>query len=121
VLARPCSRAVAAQKPLAEARCAATALVNLTADARAAEAALEKGAVERAMEHVRDPGRAELRGLMARRARAVSLWLCVLRRARCALQVMLLANLTVSPAGAALMLQQGKGVLEGATPPAADA
>jgi len=95
--------------------------VNLTADARAAEAALEKGAVERAMEHVRDPGRAELRGLMARRARAVSLWLCVLRRARCALQVMLLANLTVSPAGAALMLQQGKGVLEGAPPPAADA
>jgi len=36
-----------------------------------------------------------------------------------AVQVMLLANLTVSPAGVVLMLQQGKGVLEGAAWPAA--
>ncbi len=55
----------AAQKQLPEARCAATALVNMTGDRRAAEAALEKGAVERAMEHVRDDERAELRGLLA--------------------------------------------------------
>ena len=90
--------------------------MNLTADARAAEAALEKGAVERAMEHIRDPERAELRSFMARPER------CTLRRrayaARrcvgCCAQAMLLANLTVSPAGVALMLQQGKGVLEGA-------
>ena len=68
------------------------ALVNLTGDGRAAAAALEKGAVERAMEHVRDGERAELRGLL----------------------VMLLANLTVTPAGCALLLQEGKGALEGA-------
>ena len=36
-----------------------------------------------------------------------------------AVQVMLLANLTVSPAGVMLMLQHGKGVLEGAVWPVA--
>jgi hypothetical protein len=40
--------------------------VNLTGNPRAAEAALEKGAIERAMEHVRDAERAELRGLLVR-------------------------------------------------------
>ena len=92
--------------------------MNLTADARAAEAALEKGAVERAIEHIRDPERAELRSFMARlerekfRRRADAACRCV---GCSAAQVMLLANLTVSPAGVALMLQQGKGVLEGAS------
>ena len=61
-----CARWLKTQKPLAEARCAATALVNLTADARAAAAALEKGGVERAMEHIHDPERAELRSLLVR-------------------------------------------------------
>ncbi len=51
---------------MAEARCAATALVNLTGDARAAEAARDKGAIERAMEHIRDAERDELRQLLVR-------------------------------------------------------
>jgi hypothetical protein len=115
------------QKPLAEARCAATALVNLTGDPRAAEAALEKGAIERAMEHVRDGERAELRSLLVRAAATavggIGGCTCWPTHGTLTLsapstppgsQVMLLANLTVSPAGAALFLQQGKGALEGA-------
>jgi hypothetical protein len=37
------------------------------------------------------------------------------RRVCTAHQVMLLANLMVSPTGAALLLQEGKGALEGAS------
>jgi hypothetical protein len=90
----------------------------MTGDRRAAEAALEKGAVERAMEHVHDDERAELRGLLASVLAAQPLCLLAARVADAACvrtQVMLLANLTVSPAGAALLLQEGKGALEGAS------
>ncbi len=82
----------ASQKRADEARLAATTLVNLTADSRATETALERGAVERVME--------------------------LLHGANCSVEqrkllIMLLANLTVSPVGAGQLLQEGKGALEG--------
>jgi hypothetical protein len=59
-----------------------------------AAAALERGVSERLMECVRSPEcDDELRGLC----------------------VMVLANVTITPAGAARLLQEGRGPLEGAT------
>ena len=74
---------------------AATCLVNLTTHDGAAAEALERGVVERLMECVRSSECGEeLRGLC----------------------VMALANVTVPAHGAARLLQEGKGPLEGALP-----